>query len=189
MGGGGERFVAWRLAACAARRARTYSLASRCDSARPIAASAAYRSGELEGVRPAVVAAAMAWRASLNSCTGGPLGQPVRHRTPMTTAKNRNISELTLATARRAVKQRPLDNNPGDANNPLRRRCTRQRAMRFPTRLTDARNPGLVLFAPRQHRRAGPASVPGRRDCDGRASAAAHRRPIGATGRRIRGSR
>src|SRR6202034_1692188 len=111
--------VAWRLASCAARRARTYSLPSRCDSARPIAACAAYRSGEVEGVSPAVVAAAIAWRASLNSCTGGPLGQPVRHRTPMTTAKSRNISKLTLATARRAVKQRPLDNIQVGANNPL----------------------------------------------------------------------
>ena len=53
---------------------------------------AAYRSGELEGVTPAVVAAAIAWRASLNSWTGGPLGQPVRHKIPMATASRRNIS-------------------------------------------------------------------------------------------------
>ena len=84
--------AAWRLACCAAKRARTYSCASRCLSARTIAACAAYRSGEVVSVAPAVRAAAIACRASLISCTGGPVPQPVRQATPKNTAMRRNMT-------------------------------------------------------------------------------------------------
>src|SRR5580658_11110029 len=69
-----------------------------------MAAWAAYKAGEALSVTPASRAAAIAWRASLISCTGAPR-QPTRQTTPTKIAMRRIMAVRTLTIAARPVKR------------------------------------------------------------------------------------
>ena len=160
--------MACRFACSAPRGALGHTAALR-DASRRARSRLARRTGPARsrGVLRPCGRRAIACLASLNSCTGGSVAQPNRQATPMSTAMKRNITATDTSNSPQGRQTSAAGQYRLGANNPLRRRCTRERPTRFPTVLTDDRNNGLVLFTPRKHRRTGAASVPGRRDCRG----------------------
>src|SRR5579864_947786 len=109
-----------------------------------MAAWAAEKSAEVALVAPADWAAAMAWRASLISCTGA-LAHPARQATPINTARKRSIAFCDTSNSRQGRQTSRRYTMRGAAR---RIRCAdaadAHNRRRFPGRLTM--NEILVLY-------------------------------------------